>query len=201
MKLGACLADDMGLGKTVQVLAFLDALKAEAKRGKKAAASLLIIPASLLANWVSEIERFAPGLAFFVAHPDFHRPAAVPALTAKSWTGWTWSSPPMPWRSAMSGCRTTPGTIVILDEAQAIKNPGTKQTRAVKKICSANRIIMTGTPVENKLSDLWSLFDFINPGLLGNCQGVRRVQQKDWPAIPMATLACAGWSARLSSGA
>ena len=168
MKLGACLADDMGLGKTVQVLAFLETLRAEEKKGKKAAASLLIIPASLLANWISEIENFAPGLSFFVAHPDFHRPGQVPVLTAKE-------------LDALHLVMTTYGLVqryewlrehrwhyVILDEAQAIKNPGTKQTRVVKSLSSGNRIVMTGTPVENRLSDLWSLFDFINPGLLGN---------------------------------
>lgn len=168
LKLGACLADDMGLGKTVQVLAFLDALKAEKKKGKQAAASLLIIPASLLANWVSEIENFAPGLLFFVAHPDFHRPALVPALSSEELEGLDLVIITYALTLRYEWIQNHRWNYLILDEAQAIKNPGTRQTRAVKKISAGNRIVMTGTPVENRLSDLWSLFDFINPGLLGN---------------------------------
>jgi len=168
MKLGACLADDMGLGKTVQVLAFLDAIKGEKKKGKKAAASLLIIPASLLANWACEIENFAPGLSFFIAHPDFHRPGPVPVLSQEMLAGLDLVITTYALAQRNAWIRKNTWNYVILDEAQAIKNPGTKQTRAVKKISACNRIVMTGTPVENRLSDLWSLFDFINPGLLGN---------------------------------
>ena len=87
MRLGACLADDMGLGKTVQILAFLDALKTGAGKAKKTAASLLVIPASLLANWSAEIENFAPKLSFFVAHPDFHKPKTVPVLPREQLDG------------------------------------------------------------------------------------------------------------------
>jgi len=165
LKLGACLADDMGLGKTVQVLAFLDALKTQ---DKKAAASLLIIPASLLANWVSEIETFSPGLSFFVAHPDFHRPGSVPALSAERLNELELVITTYALAQRYEWIQNHLWNYVILDEAQAIKNPGAKQTKAVKKLSSANRIVMTGTPVENRLSDLWSLFDFTNPGLLGN---------------------------------
>lgn len=165
LKLGACLADDMGLGKTVQVLAFLDALKAEEK---KAAASLLIIPASLLANWTSEIGTFAPGLSFFVAHPDFHRPGPVPALSPDQLAGLDLVITTYALAQRYKWIGDHSWRYVILDEAQAIKNPAAKQTRAVKSLKADNRIIMTGTPVENRLSDLWSLFDFANPGLLGN---------------------------------
>lgn len=167
MRIGACLADDMGLGKTVQILAFLDALKAQ---DTKAAASLLIIPASLLANWASEIETFAPGLSFFVAHPDFHRPGPVPALSAEGLNGLDLVITTYSLAQRTDWLQQNTWNYLILDEAQAIKNPGTKQTRAVKKISAANRIVMTGTPVENRLSDLWSLFDFINPGLLGSAK-------------------------------
>ncbi|MEW6517840.1 MAG: DEAD/DEAH box helicase [Thermodesulfobacteriota bacterium] len=166
-KLGACLADDMGLGKTVQVLAFLDALKAA---GKKTTASLLIIPASLLANWASEIETFSPGLSFFVAHPDFHRPGQVPTLTSEQLDGLDLIITTYALVQRYTWIQDHAWNYVILDEAQAIKNPGTRQTRAVKNLAAANRIIMTGTPVENRLSDLWSLFDFVNPGLLGNAR-------------------------------
>jgi hypothetical protein len=168
LKLGACLADDMGLGKTVQILAFLDALKAGEKNGKKAAASLLIIPASLLANWVGEIENFAPGLSFFVAHPDFHRPGPIPAPSSQELAELDLVITTYALAQRSVWLQQHSWHYVILDEAQAIKNPGSKQTRAVKNLSSGNRIVMTGTPVENRLSDLWSLFDFINPGLLGN---------------------------------
>jgi non-specific serine/threonine protein kinase len=168
MKLGACLADDMGLGKTVQVLAFLDALKVEAKKAKKTTASLLVIPASLLANWSTEIENFAPKLSFFVAHPDFHRPAAVPTFSAKELDGLDLVITTYALAQRYEWIQDHFWNYVILDEAQAIKNPGAKQTRVLKNLSACNRIIMTGTPVENRLSDLWSLFDFIHPGLLGN---------------------------------
>jgi superfamily II DNA or RNA helicase len=170
MRLGACLADDMGLGKTVQILAFLDALKTEAGKAAKKAASLLVIPASLLANWSAEIERFAPQLSFFVAHPDFHRPDPVPALSQEALDVLDLVITTYALAQKHEWVRNYTWNYVILDEAQAIKNPGAKQTRAVKSLGAANRIIMTGTPVENRLSDLWSLFDFINPGLLGNAK-------------------------------
>ncbi len=161
---GACLADDMGLGKTVQLLAFLSVIKTQ----KAGGASLLVIPASLIANWINEIDKFFPDLEYYVAHPDSHPDKKVRAKDKKALDGldlvittytlvqkYQWLSD-YSWR------------YVILDEAQAIKNPGTKQTRGIKRLRAQNRIVMTGTPVENRLSDLWSLFDFVNPGLLGN---------------------------------
>ena len=170
MRLGACLADDMGLGKTVQILAFLDALKTEGGKAKKTAASLLVIPASLLANWSAEIENFAPELSVFVAHPDFHKPKAVPVLPREKLDGLDLVITTYALTQRQEWLHDYTWNYVILDEAQAIKNPGTKQTKAVKNLVSTNRIIMTGTPVENRLSDLWNLFDFINPGLLGNAK-------------------------------
>ncbi len=170
MRLGACLADDMGLGKTVQILAFLDALKTGAGKAKKMAASLLVIPASLLANWSAEIENFAPKLSFFVAHPDFHKPKKVPELPKEKLDGLDLVITTYALAQRYEWLHNYTWNYVILDEAQAIKNPGTKQTKAVKSLAADGRIIMTGTPVENRLSDLWSLFDFINPGLLGNAK-------------------------------
>ena len=164
MRLGACLADDMGLGKTVQILALLDALKTRAKKAKKAPASFLVIPASLLANWSEEIENFAPRLSFFIAHPDFHKPKTVPVLPKETLDGLDLVITTYALAQRYEWLQDYTWAYVILDEAQAIKNPGTKQTRAVKRLAAANRIVMTGTPVENRLSDLWSLFDFINPG-------------------------------------
>ena len=166
-RFGACLADDMGLGKTVQLLAFLSVLR-KAPPSSARGASLLVIPASLLANWTAEIERFYPALRYFVAHPDMQPGRTVEAQAAEQLDRLdlvitTYSLVQRyPWLSEYTW------SCVILDEAQAIKNPATNQARAVKKLRCANRIILTGTPVENRLSDLWSLFDFLNPGLLGN---------------------------------
>ena len=161
--LGACLADDMGLGKTIQVLSLLLVLKNEAK-GKP---SLLVAPASLLANWAAEIARFAPSLAVVVAHPSAASTEALQngadllagadvAITSYGYLARAPSLGAMSWR------------LVVLDEAQAIKNPGAKQTRTVKELKADTRIALTGTPIENRLGDLWSIFDFINPGLLGS---------------------------------
>ncbi len=169
LKFGACLADDMGLGKTVQVLAFLNALKAEKKEmGGTAASSLLVIPASLLANWTNEINSFYPSLSCFVAHPDIHKPGKIPELSPDKLDALDLVITTYSLTQRYKWIQDYSWNYVILDEAQAIKNPGTKQTKAVKNLKADNRIIMTGTPVENRLSDLWSLFDFVNPGLLGN---------------------------------
>ena len=172
LKLGACLADDMGLGKTIQVLSLLLVLKNEA--GDRRRPCLLVAPASLLANWASEIARFAPSLKALVAHPsaapakklkagDAGDPAdaKVPAdldLVITSY-GFLMRSP---WLT------TAAWRLVVLDEAQAIKNPAAKQTKMVKQLRADARIALTGTPVENRIGDLWSIFDFINPGLLGS---------------------------------
>lgn len=170
--LGACLADDMGLGKTIQVLSLLLVLKDEA--GDKRRPCLLVAPASLLANWVSEIARFAPTLKALVAHPsaaptmklsahDARGPADAGVLADVDLVvtsyGFLMRSP---WLA------TAPWRLIVLDEAQAIKNPAAKQTKMVKQLRADARIALTGTPVENRLGDLWSIFDFINPGLLGS---------------------------------
>ncbi|WP_136809621.1 DEAD/DEAH box helicase [Desulfosediminicola flagellatus] len=169
LKFGACLADDMGLGKTVQVLAFLNALKTEKeKNGESSSPSLLVIPASLLSNWTNEIAEFYPSLLSFVAHPDIHKPGKVPELSDRQLNGLDLVITTYGMAQRYQWVQDYSWNYVILDEAQAIKNPGTKQTKAVKNLKADNRIIMTGTPVENRLSDLWSLFDFVNPGLLGN---------------------------------
>jgi superfamily II DNA or RNA helicase len=168
LRLGACLADDMGLGKTIQILALLLVSKQQARGTRKA--SLLVAPASLLANWSAEIERFAPSLKAFIAHPS-----AVPAAELKSLAAQRLAAVDLvvttysmlervPW------LLNTPWRFVILDEAQAIKNPGSKQTKAARRIQAEARIALTGTPIENRLGDLWSLFDFINPGLLGTAK-------------------------------
>lgn len=166
--LGACLADDMGLGKTMQVLSLLLVLKRQGSA--KPQPSLLVAPASLLANWAAEIERFAPGLRALVAHPS-----VVPAAELRAFADASLADIDLvitsygtlltvPWISEVRW------RLAVLDEAQAIKNPGSKQTRAVKKLKAGARLALTGTPVENRLGDLWSIFDFANPGLLGTAK-------------------------------
>ncbi len=165
--LGACLADDMGLGKTIQIISLLLVLQRE--RAPKP--NLLVAPASLLANWASELDRFAPSLQCCIAHPSFQasdqlramEPDAVQDLDLVLTSYGTLLR--LPWMAETSW------NLVIADEAQALKNPGARQTRAAKALPSRARIALTGTPVENRLGDLWSLFDFINPGLLGSAKG------------------------------
>jgi len=170
LRFGACLADDMGLGKTVQLLAFLHALYGTTTAQEGTKPSLLVIPASLLGNWLAEIASFFPSLRYFVAHPDFHKPAKVPELTPEQLDGLHLVITTYALTQRYQWIQDYHWNYIILDEAQAIKNPGTKQTKAIKKLSAENRIVMTGTPVENRLSDLWSLFDFLNPGLLGNAR-------------------------------
>ncbi len=163
LRLGACLADDMGLGKTIQVLALILLLKEQ----KPSCHGLLVVPASLIGNWLAEAEKFAPSLKFFVLHPsslpssegeqDFRVKSEKATLTITTYallSRFRWLAE-MEW------------DVTILDEAQAIKNPGAKQTAAVKAIKASQRIALSGTPIENRPSDLWSIFDFICPGLLG----------------------------------
>lgn len=161
--LGACLADDMGLGKTLQVIALLVAQSGfdfsrnrTAPDSAKAETTLIVVPASLVGNWKAELAKFAPSLRVVVASRelrDFEADVVIvtyqfltrsKSLLAKEWN------------------------VVVLDEAQAIKNPGALQTQTVKTLRAQMRIALTGTPVENRPGDLWSLFDFLNPGLLGS---------------------------------
>ena len=166
--LGACLADDMGLGKTIQVLALLLVLKRQASAA--AQPSLLVAPASLLANWASEIDRFAPGLKALVAHPSVMPAAELKALDAARLRDIDLVITSYGSLLRVPGLAEIPWRLAVLDEAQAIKNPAAKQTRAVKRLKSTARLALTGTPVENRLGDLWSIFDFVNPGLLGTAK-------------------------------
>jgi len=182
--LGACLADDMGLGKTIQVLSLLLAIKEKGKSSGKP--SLLVLPASLLANWKAEMKRFTPTLEACFVHPSETDRASLAAMARK----------PGEALAKTDVVLTTYGMLLrqkwlldvqwrlaILDEAQAIKNPSTRQTRTVKQLKADARIALTGTPVENRLSDLWSLFDFLCPGLLGSAarfkKFVKGLEQRD----------------------
>ena len=165
--LGACLADDMGLGKTIQVLALLVVLKKQ----PGAKPSLLVVPASLLANWKSEMQRFTPTLRGKFVHPsetpkdELARMAEQPQAALQD-TDVVFTTYAMLQRQAW--LLDVPWQLAVIDEAQAIKNPAAGQTKAVKRLKAQTRIALTGTPVENRLSDLWSLFDFLCPGLLGS---------------------------------
>jgi SNF2-related domain/SNF2 Helicase protein/Helicase conserved C-terminal domain len=166
--LGACLADDMGLGKTIQVISLLLAQKGCAGRS---APSLLVLPASLLSNWRSELSRFAPSLSIVCLHPsetertELERIAADPEQSLASADAVLTTYGML---QRQEWLRRLEWNLIVLDEAQAIKNPATRQAKAVKTLKGRARIALTGTPVENRLSDLWSLFDFICPGLLGS---------------------------------
>jgi non-specific serine/threonine protein kinase len=191
--LGACLADDMGLGKTIQVLSLLLVLKKKADAGEAGASrkpSLLVAPASLLANWAGEIARFAPGLKAVVVHPSAAPSAARKGKNGTNKNGTNKNDAKKNGDNKSDGApdladadlaitsygylarapelEATAWRLVVLDEAQAIKNPAARQTKLVKRLKADARIALTGTPIENRLGDLWSIFDFINPGLLGS---------------------------------
>ncbi len=146
---GACLADDMGLGKTVQVIAYLEKL-----RSSSGGRHLLVVPASLMGNWQREIAKFAPEMPVSIAHGKGAAGDSFLTITTYGMVRTRKDIAEKQWDS------------VILDEAQAIKNPGSAQSKAVRAL-KGYRLAMTGTPVENSLSDMWTLFDFTNRGLLG----------------------------------
>ena len=193
--LGACLADDMGLGKTIQVLSLL--LIRKGRNGAATAPSLLVAPASLLANWAAEIERFAPGLNARIVHPSAMAAGEVMRLTPEHMAGLDLAITSYGSLLRMPVLAETPWCCVILDEAQAIKNPNAKQTRAAKALKARARIALTGTPVENHLGDLWSIFDFINPGLLGTAKTVQPVHQIAGRAHAQSLRPAAGTGASL----
>lgn len=162
---GACLADDMGLGKTVQVLAYLE----QVRKSKEDSHCLLVVPASLLGNWEKETGKFAPEMDYQILHGktseklgiDYSKRDVFLTITTYGMV------------SRIQELKETVWDCVILDEAQAIKNPLTKQTKEIKKLQTSMRIAMTGTPIENDLTNLWSLFDFLNKGLMGTSKEFR----------------------------
>jgi non-specific serine/threonine protein kinase len=194
--LGACLADDMGLGKTIEVIDLLLQIKRETRvdgssrpsrriQSSGLPPSLLVVPASLIGNWKEELARFGPSLRVFYAHPsespgdELSRVANAPqqALDAIDLVVTTYSLVRRSdWLRAMSW------QLVVLDEAQAIKNASSNQAKAVKQLVASGRIALTGTPVENHIGDLWSIFDFCCPGLLGSAtqfkQFVKRLNRE-----------------------
>jgi SNF2 family DNA or RNA helicase len=165
---GACLADDMGLGKTIQTIALL--LHLRGANGKKRQPALLVCPTSVVSNWQHEVARFAPSLRVLIHHgtarekENFTREARRHELVVTSYA--------LLHRDEKLLSEVEWGE-VILDEAQNIKNPDTRQAKAARKLRAAHRIALTGTPVENRLAELWSLFQFLNPGYLGSQEAFR----------------------------
>lgn len=154
LSLGPLLADDMGLGKTVEILAYLE----EFREKNRDAKVLLIVPASLLGNWGRECIKFTPDLDFTIRHGKEAKKKDFPFLTIVTYQG----------ASTSAAIQEEKWDIVILDEAQNIKNRNTKQTKVIKALDRKQSIAMTGTPIENSLMNLWSIFDFLSPGLLGD---------------------------------
>jgi len=201
--LGGCLADDMGLGKTLQVLALLLALRRDRhhnrnhgrdcdgngdsnssksrdrSRDATVPPSLVVAPASLIANWKSESERFTPDLRLWIAHPsetDVELSDAHACTAARAGCDLVVTTYGMLARSA--ALQSLPWRLAILDEAQAIRNSGTRQAQAVRRLRATARFALTGTPVENRAADLWSLFDFLDPGLVGDAKAFARVAKR-----------------------
>jgi SNF2 family DNA or RNA helicase len=160
--LGGVLADDMGLGKTIQLLSLV------AAQPPGSGPTLLVCPMSLVGNWQREAARFTPGLRVHVHHGADRLDRAADLVTADLViTSYGVATRDQAALSAITWAR------VVCDEAQNIKNHATKQARAVRALPAATRIALTGTPVENRLSDLWSIMEFTNPGLLGPAERFR----------------------------
>ena len=158
-RFGGCLADDMGLGKTVQTLAFLQSQK-EAGFSEP---SLLIMPTSLLYNWLLEAKKFTPDLRVFL-YTGTYREKDTALFNNYDLILTSYGII----RLDIDLLKSYRFNYVILDESQAIKNPSSIITKAVRKLNAANRLILTGTPIENSTMDLWSQMSFVNPGLLGS---------------------------------
>ncbi|MED4581247.1 DEAD/DEAH box helicase [Brevibacillus choshinensis] len=161
--LGACLADDMGLGKTVQFITYLLHLQQDGSSGTP---SLLICPTSVIGNWQKELERFAPSLKVFIHYGNARQKKEdfLPAIAEADLVITSYALSHLDEKELSMVTWNT----ICLDEAQNIKNAYTKQASAVRDLNAWHRIALTGTPIENRLSELWSIFDFLNPGYLGS---------------------------------
>ncbi|MFI5291064.1 MAG: SNF2-related protein, partial [Polyangia bacterium] len=165
LELGACLADDMGLGKTIQVIALLLEL---AQKGRRP--HLLVLPASLIANWQAELARFAPSLSILIAHPSAMPTEKLAHLSSAQLSTVDLVITTYGSVARLASLSEHTWDLVVLHAAHAIKNPGARQTRSCKLKFSGVLLDLNGTPVENRLGDLWSIFDFLNPGLLGSAK-------------------------------
>jgi SNF2 family DNA or RNA helicase len=166
--LGACLADDMGLGKTIQFIALL----LHERRGKqKPRPTLLICPTSVVGNWHKEIQRFSPSLRVMIHHGTERLSEQAFAKEAQTHDV-VISTYALAHRDEAT-LATINWDTLVLDEAQNIKNTATKQTQALRRLQADYRVALTGTPVENRLSELWSIMEFLNPGYLGSANDFR----------------------------
>ncbi|HEY1537247.1 MAG TPA: SNF2-related protein, partial [Polyangiaceae bacterium] len=172
---GACLADDMGLGKTIQVLAYLHSQRQ--KRSGRRKAALVVVPRSLLSNWLDEAARFAPQLAVR-QHWGAERQRTKESLSGADIVLTTYGT----LRSDIALFGDVDFACVVLDEAQAIKNKQSSTAKCAKLLRADRRIAMSGTPVENHLGELWSLFEFLNPGLLKELPVLRRALESPKPS-------------------
>ncbi|WCN37421.1 DEAD/DEAH box helicase [Aneurinibacillus uraniidurans] len=167
--LGACLADDMGLGKTVQFISYL--LHVKETEGKQAP-SLLICPTSVLGNWQKELQHFAPSLTVHIHYGSSRKKGDEFINVAKDvdlvLTSYNLS------HLDEDDLHAVTWNTICLDEAQTIKNAHTKQSSAIRRLSGYHRIALTGTPIENRLTELWSIYDFINPGYLGSLSAFTR---------------------------
>lgn len=169
--IGACLADDMGLGKTIQVIALLLADAEERQDGAARNPVLIVCPTSVVGNWRRELKRFAPSLRVMVHHgPD--RPTGSAIKTAAKEFDVVLTTYGVALRDKETLERIA-WEGIILDEAQNIKNPHTKQARALRELEAGYRVALTGTPVENNLVELWSIMHFLNPGYLGSLKSFK----------------------------
>ncbi len=158
---GGCLADDMGLGKTVQVLALLESRRA-LKRRSRLGPSLAIMPRSLVFNWLDEAARFAPKLKV-CNYTGAERDLGSDEFRGSDLVLTTYGT----LRRDVAALREVPFDYIVLDEAQAIKNPQSESAKAARLLKGSHRLALTGTPIENHLGDLWSLLEFLNPGITG----------------------------------
>ena len=155
---GCILADDMGLGKTIQVLTTILHFKEENPFDNEPA--LIIVPPTLISNWENEIKKFTPTLSYYIYHGSnrtFPFEDYDIILTSYGVV-----------RLDLDMFLDKEWFICVIDEAQNIKNPNTQQTKAIKSVEATNKIALTGTPIENKLTDYWSIFDFVNKGYLSS---------------------------------
>jgi len=161
-RVGGCLADDMGLGKTIQVLAHLESIRVSRKESEPRKPSLAVVPKSLVFNWQDEAARFTPHLKV-VAYHGIERHEGFEAMAEADLIVTTYGT----LRRDIEKLKEVDFDTVILDEAQAIKNANSNSAKACLLLKSDHRLAMTGTPIENHLGELWSLFEFLNPGMLG----------------------------------
>jgi hypothetical protein len=159
---GGCLADDMGLGKTVQVLALLESRRTQRRR-RVHAPSLVVVPRSLVFNWMAEAGRFTPGLRLLNHTGTGRAQDAATAFAEVDLVLTTYGT----LRRDVAWLSRAAFDYIVLDEAQAIKNPDSQSAKAARRLQGEHRLALTGTPVENHLGDLWSLLEFLNPGITG----------------------------------